>query len=106
MIQRKLKIKEGDQVEVFAGRNRKKQGKIIKVIPAKERVVIEGVNLRKKHVRPKRADRKGETVEIPAPLPVANVRLICPSCSKPTRIGYKVEGKNKTRICKKCQSKI
>lgn len=106
MANTRLKIKKDDEVLVLKGKDRGKKGKIIRVIPLKRRVVIEGVNMRKKHIRPRKAGEKGNTVFIPASLSVANVQLICPSCSKPSRIGYKIEGKVKVRVCKKCQNHI
>lgn len=101
-----LKIKKGDEVLVKSGKDRGKKGKIIRVLPTKNRVVVEGLNMRKKHIRPKKAGEKGNTVLIPFSMNISNVQIICPSCSKPTRIGYKIVGKNKTRICKKCSSSI
>ena len=68
--------------------------------------MIEGINLKKKHVRPKREGEKGQVVDIPAALDISNVKIICPKCGKATRIGYKVEKDIKNRICKKCKSVI
>ena len=81
-------------------------GKIIKSFPKDLKVLVEGLNLKKKHVRPKREGEKGQVVAIPAPLDVSNVKLICPKCGKATRVGYAIEGENKNRICKKCKQTI
>ncbi|MDT7868240.1 MAG: 50S ribosomal protein L24 [Candidatus Pacebacteria bacterium] len=96
------KIKKGDTVLVVKGKDKGKKGKVIKVIPKEARIIVEGVNLVKKHLKPKRVGEKGKIVEIPAPLSWANVRLICPSCSKPTKVGFRFEGEKKVRYCKKC----
>lgn len=101
-----MKIKKGDTVLVICGKDRGRKGKVIKALPKKEKVIIEGINLVKKHRRPRRSGEKGEVIQKPAPLHVSNVKLICPKCKKATRIGYKKVGKKKYRICKKCKSEI
>jgi large subunit ribosomal protein L24 len=88
------------------GKDKGKKGKVIKVIPKEARIIVEGVNLVKKHLKPKRVGEKGKIVEIPAPLSWANVRLICPSCSKPTKVGFRFEGEKKVRYCKKCNKSL
>ncbi|MFZ8806323.1 MAG: 50S ribosomal protein L24 [Minisyncoccia bacterium] len=100
------KIKKGDTVLVVKGKDKGKKGKVIKVIPKEARIIVEGVNLVKKHLKPKRIGEKGKIVEIPAPLSWANVRLICPSCSKPTKVGFRFEGEKKVRYCKKCNKSL
>jgi large subunit ribosomal protein L24 len=100
------KIKKGDTVLVVKGKDKGKKGKVIKVIPKEARIIVEGVNLVKKHLKSKRVGEKGKIVEIPAPLSWANVRLICPSCSKPTKVGFRFEGKKKVRYCKKCNKSL
>lgn len=89
-----MNIKKGDTVRVIAGKDRGKTGKVVHVIPSAGRVTVEGVNVYKKHVRPKRQGEKGETVEVSRPLNASNVMLLCPSCGEPTRLG---------RSCKKCK---
>jgi len=101
-----MKIKKDDTVLVISGKDRGKKGKIIKVLPQENRIVVEGINLRKKHLRPRREGEKGQVVEIAAPLNVSNVKLICSKCKMPTRIGHRIVGKNKFRVCKKCQQEI
>ncbi|MBI2644109.1 MAG: 50S ribosomal protein L24 [Candidatus Wildermuthbacteria bacterium] len=101
-----MKIKKGDTVLILAGKERGKKGKVIKILPGREGVIVEGINARKKHVRPKRAGEKGQIVALPAPLHVSNVKLICPKCGKPVRVGYKLEGEKKYRICKECSGEI
>jgi large subunit ribosomal protein L24 len=101
-----MKIKKGDTVLVISGKWRGKTGKVLKAFPKDFKVLVEGVNIVKKHQRPRRAGEKGEIVEIPKPIPVSKVKLICPHCKKATRVGYKIEEDKKFRICKKCKSKI
>ncbi len=88
------------------GKDRGKTGKVIKVDKRANRLTVEGVNLFKKHVRPKRQGEKGEVVSVARPLSASNAMLLCPSCSKPTRVGMRTDGGKKTRYCKKCKSAI
>ena len=101
-----MKVKKGDNVLIIAGKDKGRTGKIMKSIPKEMRVLVEGINLKKKHVRPKRDGEKGQVVEIPAALDISNIKIICPKCGKATRIGYKTEGEMKNRICKKCKQII
>lgn len=101
-----MKIKKGDIVLVISGKDRGRKGKVIEAFPRQGKVVIEGINLRKKHVKPKKSGEKGQIVETPVPLNASDVKLICPKCGKAVRIGYKLEGKKKHRICKKCEQEV
>jgi len=101
-----VSIKKNDMVKVIAGKDKGKTGKVIKVLPALQRAVVEGVNLYKKHVRPKNQNEKGQVIVVPRSLHISNIQLICPSCGKPTRVGFSLEGKEKSRVCKKCKSRI
>ena len=101
-----MKIKKGDTVLVISGKYRGKKGKVLRVFPKENRVLVEGINLVKKHQKPKRTGEKGQIVESPSPIDVSNVKLICPKCKKATRVGYKFEGEKKYRICKKCGKSI
>lgn len=96
-----MKIKKGDKVTIMAGKDRGKQGEVLRVLPETERVVVKGVNMMKRHVRAKRDGEKGERVEKEVPLHVSNAMLTCPHTGKPTRIGYKIEGGEKVRISKR-----
>lgn len=97
-----MKIRKDDQVLIISGKDRGRHGKVLSVFPKEQKVRVEGVNIRKKHVRPRRPGEKGQIVQMPAPLSVSNVKLICSKCGKPTRVGYKVVGGKKYRLCKKC----
>jgi len=101
-----FKIKKGDTILIIKGKDRSKSGKVLKVFPKENKVLIEGLNLYKKHQRPKREGAKGEIVLVPRPLPISNVMLLCKNCNKPTRVGFIMENNVKYRICKKCGSKI
>jgi len=101
-----LSIKKNDTVKIITGKDKGKTGKVLKVINDTKRAVVEGINLYKKHVRPKKEGEKGQIITVPRPLHVSNLQLVCPSCGKPTRISYVIEGKNKSRVCKKCKSRI
>lgn len=101
-----MKIKKGDTVLIVKGKDRGKVGKVIKALPKEKRVVIEGLNLVKKHIKPKKEGEKGKIIEIPRPISVSNVKLICPHCGKATKVGYQVQGEDKFRYCKKCKKLI
>ena len=101
-----MKIRKNDQVQITTGKDRGKRGKVLSVIVPKGKIVVEGLNIVKKHRRPRKEGEKGQRVEIPAPLNVSNVMLICSHCGKLTRVGYKIENEKKFRICKQCKSEI
>ena len=101
-----MKIKKGDTVLIISGKDRGKRAKVLDVFPKSGRAVVEGVNIRKKHVRPKKTGEKGQIVQLPGPINISNMKVICSKCSRATRVGYKISGKNKFRICKKCGQEI
>jgi len=102
-----MKLRKGDNVIVISGKDKGKTGKVIKALPKNNRVIIENVNLRKKHQRPKTGGQKGEKIEVPRAVAASNVLIVCKNCGKPTRVGFKLlpDGK-KLRICKKCKLEI
>ena len=101
-----MRIKKGDQVKIISGKDKGKSGKVLKVIPDKTKVIVEGLNLVKKHNKPKKGGEKGQRIEIPSPVNVSNVMVICSKCGKLTRDEFKVVKEEKSRICKKCKSEI
>ncbi len=101
-----MKIKKNDQVLIISGKDKSKKGKVLEVFPLESRLIIENINLVKKHRRPRRQGEKGQVIEISKSLHISNVKLICPKCSQPARIGYKIVETGKLRICKKCQQEI
>lgn len=101
----KLKIK--DKVKITAGKDRGREGIVKKVFPTNSKILIEGINKYKKHLKAQGEKKPGGIIEKERPLPVSNVALICSSCKQQTRVGYKIEKKGgKVRICKKCKSEI
>lgn len=101
-----MKIKKGDTILVISGKDKGKKGKVLEAFPKENRILVEGVSLRKKHQKPKKSGEKGQILTMPGPISVSNVKLICPRCGKPTKIGYKITEKKKNRICKKCGQEI
>jgi len=101
-----MKLKKGDNVLIIAGKDKGRTGKVIRAIPKELKILVEGINLKKKHVRPKREGEKGQVVEIPSALDISDVKLICPKCGKVTRVGYKIDKDAKKRICKKCNQEL
>lgn len=101
-----MKIKKGDNVKMIAGKDRGRTGKILRVLRVRERVVVDGVNMLKRHVRPRRQGQKGEVIQFASSVHVSNVELVCGSCGKATRAGYRLEDDKKVRVCKKCGSSI
>lgn len=99
-----MKLKKDDKVKITVGKDRGKTGKILKVYPDKGTVLVEGLNMFKKHRRPTRQGEKGEIINISRPIKVSNVQYICGNCGKTVRLGFRVEGDKKVRVCKKCGS--
>lgn len=101
-----MKIKKGDKVKVITGKDKGREGTVERVYEKSEKVVIPQINIYKKHVRKNEQMPQGGVVELPRPLNAAKVMIICPKCSKITRVGYQIKGDKKVRVCKKCQSVI
>ena len=100
-------VRKNDTVIVTTGKDSGKRGRVLKVLPAKNRVVVEGVNIIKRHTRPNpQRNIKGGIVEREASVHASNVQLICPECGKMTRVGHRMDGERKQRICRKCEGVI
>lgn len=97
-----FKLKKGDEVIITGGKDKGKKGKIEKVILSQNLVFLPGLNVYKKHMKKKDEKNPGGIINFSRPLPVASVALVCPKCAKPTRVGFKLEGKEKKRVCRKC----
>ena len=97
----KFKLKKEDTVQIIAGKDKGKRGRILKILRDKDRVVVEGANIVKKAQKRRGQQDRGGIVELEAPLHSSNVQIVCKKCG-PTRIGYKLEGETKTRVCRKC----
>ncbi|MFA4937390.1 MAG: 50S ribosomal protein L24 [Patescibacteria group bacterium] len=100
------RFKKGDTVEVIRGRDRGKSGKITQVFKQEDMVVVDGVNIRFKHLRAKRRGEVGQRVQFAAPLAAAKVQLVCPHCSKRTRVAVEFSDNKRVRLCKKCKQVI
>lgn len=101
-----MKLKKNDTVLIISGKDKGKKGKILEILPKEGRIMVEGVNLRKKHQRPKKQGEKGQIISMPGTFSASNAKLICPKCGKAARVGCKIVKKNKLRICKKCSQEI
>lgn len=101
-----MKLKKGDTVLIMTGKDRGKKAKILKAYPKEGKILVEGINMVKKHQKPRKQGEKGQIVLMPRPINVSNAKLICPRCGKPSRIGFNVNQKGKVRICKKCRQEI
>ncbi|OGG43949.1 50S ribosomal protein L24 [Candidatus Jorgensenbacteria bacterium RIFCSPLOWO2_12_FULL_42_11] len=101
-----MKIHKNDIVKILKGKDRGKTGKVIKADLKSRKLIVDGLNLYKKHMRPKKQGEKGEVVKISRPITVSNLMLVCPNCKQSARVGYRFEKDIKFRYCKKCQSRI
>ncbi|OGZ33822.1 MAG: 50S ribosomal protein L24 [Candidatus Portnoybacteria bacterium RIFCSPLOWO2_12_FULL_39_9] len=101
-----MKIRKNDIVLIITGKDRGKKAKVLESFPKERKIAVEGVNIAKKHRRPRREGEKGQIIEIPKPIDISNVKLVCPKCNQATRVGYRLTENNKYRICKKCGQEI
>jgi len=101
-----MKVKKGDKVKIIYGKDKGKEGIVEKVYKKANKVLIPGINLYKRHIKKNEKMPQGGIVDVPRPLDVSKVMVICPKCKKVSRLGFVIEGKKKLRICKKCQNKI
>ncbi|WP_231036137.1 50S ribosomal protein L24 [Pectinatus sottacetonis] len=102
MSQYKLKVKKGDTIVVLSGKDKGKQGKVLKAMPKKDKVIVEGINKVKRHTKPNQNVPKGGIIPKEAPMHAAKVMVVCPACSKPTRVAKKEVNGKMVRVCKKC----
>lgn len=96
-----MKIHRGDNVIIISGKDRGRTGTVTRALPASERVIIDGLNMHKRHRRPRRANEKGQIIEFAHPIHVSNVMIVDPKTGKPTRVGHRMEGEKKVRYAKK-----
>lgn len=101
-----MNIKKGDTVQVLSGNDKGKTGEVLQVIPKTEKVIVKGVNVRKKHVKPRKKGEEGGILSVETAINASKVNVVCPKCNKATRIGYTIEKDEKVRVCKKCGAKI
>jgi large subunit ribosomal protein L24 len=102
----KFKLRQGDKVVVLSGKDVGKEGTITRVITDRGTVIVEGVNLAKRHQRPTKSTMQGGIIDKDMPIPMSNVAIVCPSCNGPSRVGYRIDGGEKRRVCKKCDKDL
>ena len=101
-----MRIKKGDTVQVLSGNDKGKTGEVLEVIPKDSKIVVKGINVRKKHIKPRKQGEEGGIIPVECAIDSSKVNVVCPKCGKTTRIEYKVEDNKKVRICKKCGATI
>ena len=101
-----MKIKKGDNVEVLSGNDKGKKGEVLEVLPKEEKIVVKGVNVRKKHVKARRQGDESGIISVECSIPSSKVNVVCPKCGKTTKVGYSIEKDQKVRVCKKCGAKL
>ena len=101
-----MNIKKDDKVVVLSGKDKGKEGKILTADPKAMKVIVEGVNVATKHQKPRKQGDEGGIIKVETPIYASKVQLVCPKCGKATRVGHKIEGGKKTRVCKKCGAEI
>jgi len=101
-----MKIKKGDTVQVLSGNDKGKTGEVLEIIPKLQKVIVKGVNVRKKHVKPRKQGEEGGIISVECSIHSSKVNVVCPKFNKATRVGMIKEGKEKIRVCKKCGAKI
>ena len=99
---KKFKIHKDDTVQVLAGKDKGKQGKVVRVVSKKDAVIVSGVNMVKKAMKRRSQQDAGGIAEVEAPIHISNVGIVCPKCKRPVKIGYKLDGDKKIRVCRKC----
>ena len=101
-----MKVKKGDTVQVLSGNDKGKKGEVLEVMPKDSKIVVKGVNVRKKHIKPRKQGEEGGIIPVECAIDSSKVNVVCPKCGKSTRVEYKVENDKKVRICKKCGANI
>lgn len=101
-----MKIKKNDTVKIISGKDKGKTGKVTHVLVGENKIVVEGVNIHKKHSRPKKQGQKGQIIQMPKPISASTAMVVCTSCNKPVRLGRKTVGVKKFRVCKKCGAEM
>ena len=101
-----MRIKKGDNVKVLSGNDKDKTGEVLVVIPKANKVVVKGINVRKKHVKARKQGDESGIISVECAIPSSKVNVVCPKCGKATKVGYSVEKDEKVRVCKKCGAKL
>ena len=101
-----MRIKKGDNVQVLSGNDKGKTGEVLEVIPKVNKVIVKGVNVRKKHVKARKQGDESGITSVECSIPSSKVNVVCPKCGKATKVGYSMEKDQKVRVCKKCGAKL
>ena len=101
-----MRIKKGDNVQVLSGNDKGKTGEVLEVMPKADKIVVKGVNIRKKHVKARKQGEESGIISVECAIPTSKVNVVCPKCGKATKVGYSVEKEEKVRVCKKCGAKL
>ena len=101
-----MRIKKGDTVQILSGNDKGKTGEVLQVIPKADKIIVKGVNIRKKSVKPRKQGEEGGIISIESAIPSAKANVVCSKCGKATKVGYSEEKDKKIRICKKCGAKL
>ena len=101
-----MKIKKGDTVQVLSGNDKGKKGEVLQVMPKDSKIVVKGVNVRKKHIKPRKQGEEGGIISVEVAIPSSKANVVCSKCGKATKVGYSEEKGVKVRVCKKCGAKL
>ena len=101
-----MRIKKGDNVQILSGNDKGKTGEVLEVIPKDDKIVVKGINVRKKHVKARKQNDESGIISVECAIPSAKANVVCAKCGKDTKVGYSIEKDKKVRICKKCGAKL
>lgn len=101
-----MRIRKGDTVQVLSGNDKGTTGEVLEIIPKAGKIVVKGVNIRKKHVKPRKQGEEGGIISVECAIPSSKVNVVCSKCGKATKIGYEMKKDQKVRVCKKCGSEL
>ena len=99
-------VRKDDKVVVLSGRDKGKEGKVLTVMPKDDKVIVEGVNVASRHMKPRKQGDQGGIIKMETPLYASKVMVVCPKCGKPTRVAHKITDGKKVRVCKKCGGEL
>jgi large subunit ribosomal protein L24 len=101
-----VSIRKDDEIQVVSGKDRGRRGRVVRVLPREGRIMVEGVARAKKHSRPSKKRQQGGIIDVELFVDISNVQVVCRSCGQPTRVGYRIDGDDKVRICRKCEAEL
>jgi large subunit ribosomal protein L24 len=101
-----MRIKKGDNVQILSGNDKGKTGEVLEVMPKEDKIIVKGINVRKKHVKARKQGEESGIISVESAIPTSKANVVCPKCGKATKVGYSEEKDKKVRICKKCGAKL